>query len=279
MKRKKFWTAAGKAIIYLALIVLTIGSIFPFIWTLSSSLKDDVEVSAYPPTFIPKNPTINAYTAIFRDYSFGKYFLNSMIIAIGATTISLFVGSLAAYSFCRLRFPGDNLLLLAFLGSLMLPAIVLVIPLFVIFEKMGLIDTHFGLILANCCYCIPLVAWMMRGFFTSIPGELEDSAIVDGCSYFGAFFRIILPLSAPGLAASAIFIFLIVWNEFMFALVFTNEAAKTLPVITSEFIGVFEISWNRLAAAGVTTSIPILIFILIFQKWLISGLTQGAVKG
>jgi multiple sugar transport system permease protein len=120
---------------------------------------------------------------------------------------------------------------------------------------------------------------MMRGFFSSIPGELEDSAIVDGCSYFGAFFRILLPISAPGLAASAIFIFLIVWNEFIFALIFTNETAKTLPVITSEFIGVFEISWNRLAAAGVVTAIPILIFILIFQKWLISGLTQGAVKG
>ncbi|PKL14710.1 MAG: carbohydrate ABC transporter permease [Spirochaetae bacterium HGW-Spirochaetae-8] len=279
MQTKMIKLVSKNVVIYFLLIVVTIFSIFPFIWTISSSFKNDVEVIAYPPTFIPKEFTFSAFVAIFKEYNFGKYFLNSFIVALGATLISLFVGSLAAYSFSRLRFPGDNLLLIALLGSMMLPTIVLIIPIFIIFERLSLIDTHFGLILANCCSGVPLVAWMMRGFFSSIPGELEDSAIVDGCSYFGAFFRILLPISAPGLAASAIFIFLIVWNEFIFALIFTNETAKTLPVITSEFIGVFEISWNRLAAAGVVTAIPILIFILIFQKWLISGLTQGAVKG
>jgi ABC-type glycerol-3-phosphate transport system permease component len=261
------------------LTILTLAVIFPFVWIILSSLKGDAEVIAYPPTLVPKHVTIAAYLTIFRDYAFAKYFLNTFIIATGATALSLIVGSLAAYSFSRLRFPGDHLFLLSLLGSLMVPSIVLIIPLYVILNKAGLIDTHIGLILANCCYCVPLVAWMMRGFFSTIPGELEEAAIIDGCSYIGAFFRIIMPLSAPGLAASAIFIFLIVWNEFLLALVFTTEKAKTLPVITSEFIGVFEISWSQLAAAAVTTSIPILVFILIFQKKLISGLTQGAIKG
>jgi ABC-type glycerol-3-phosphate transport system permease component len=264
---------------YVLLTIITLAVTFPFVWIISSSLKGDAEVIAYPPTLMPKAATIGAYLIIFRDYAFGKYFANSFIIATGATALSLVVGSLAAYSFSRLRFPGDQLLLLSLLGALMIPSIVLIIPLYVILNKLGMIDTRIGTILANCSYCVPLVAWMMRGFFSTIPGELEDAGRIDGCSYLGVLFRIIVPLSAPGLAASAIFILLIVWNEFPFALVFTMERAKTLPVITSEFIGVFEISWSQLAAAAVTTSIPILVFILVFQKRLISGLTQGAIKG
>jgi multiple sugar transport system permease protein len=264
---------------YFLLTIITLAVTFPFVWIVSSSLKGDIEVIAYPPTLMPKAPTFGAYIAIFRDYAFGKYFTNSFVIAVGATALSLVVGSLAAYSFSRLRFPGDHLLLLSLLGALMIPSIVLIIPLYVILNKLGMIDTHIGTILANCSYCVPLVAWMMRGFFSTIPGELEDAGRIDGCSYLGVLFKIIVPLSAPGLAASAIFILLVVWNEFPFALVFTMERAKTLPVVTSEFIGVFEISWSQLAAAAVTTSVPILVFILIFQKKLISGLTQGAIKG
>jgi len=264
---------------YVVLTILTLVMVFPFVWIISSSLKGDVEVIAYPPTIVPKAVTIGAYLTIFRDYAFGKYFTNSFVIATGATALSLVVGSLAAYSFSRLRFPGDQLLLLSLLGALMVPSIVLIIPLYVILNMLGMIDTHIGTILVNCSYCVPLVAWMMRGFFSTIPGELEDAGRIDGCSYLGVLFRIVVPLSAPGLAASAIFIFLVVWNEFLFALVFTMETAKTLPVITSEFIGVFEISWSQLAAAAVTTSVPILVFILVFQRKLISGLTQGAIKG
>jgi multiple sugar transport system permease protein len=278
MRRKKWVSVLARIARYSFLVILTLAVTFPFVWIISSSLKGDAEVIAYPPTLVPKAVTISAYLTIFREYAFAKYFLNSFIIATGATALSLIVGSLAAYSFSRLRFPGDQFFLLSLLGSLMVPSIVLIIPLYVLLNMVGMIDTHIGIILANCAYCIPLVAWMMRGFFTTIPGELEDSAIIDGCSYLGALFRIIMPLSAPGLAASAIFIFLIVWNEFLFALVFTTETAKTLPVITSEFIGVFEISWSQLAAAAVTTSIPILVFILVFQRRLISGLTQGAIK-
>jgi multiple sugar transport system permease protein len=264
---------------YFLLTILAIAVTFPFMWIISSSLKGNIEVIAYPPTLVPKAVTVSAYLTIFRDYAFAKYFMNSFIIATGATALSLIVGSFAAYSFSRLRFPGDQLFLLSLIGALMVPSIVLIIPIYVILNAAGLIDTHIGIILANCSYCIPLVAWMMRGFFSTIPSDLEDAGIIDGCSYLGVLFKIIMPLSAPGLAASAIFIFLIVWNEFLFALVFTMESAKTLPVITSEFIGVFEISWNQLAAAAVTTSIPILVFILIFQRRLISGLTQGAIKG
>jgi multiple sugar transport system permease protein len=272
---------AGKelVLVYFGLSLWVLIMVLPFLWIVSTSLKSNAEVYMFPPKLWPETLRFDAFVRVFHDYAFGSHFLNSMIIAVGATSLSLVVGLLAGYSIARLGFPGDRIFLTFLLGSLMLPAVVIVIPLFRVLQSLNLIDTYAGLILVNCSATLPLVVWMMQGFFSSIPRELEEAARIDGCSYFGAFVQVVLPLSAPGIAACAIFIFLIVWNEFLFSLIFTARKAKTLTVVISEFIGIFEISWNQLAAAAVITTLPVLAFVLFFQKGLISGLTKGAVKG
>lgn len=268
----------GRVVFYGVMLTLVLILIFPFIWITLTAFKTSFEVNAFPPKLFPSRISLDSFRGLFEEYSFGSHFLNSSIIAFGTTVVSLFIGSFAGYSIARLGFPGARILLLLLLGSLMLPAVVIIIPLYRILQTIGLIDTHIGLILLNCTYCVPLVVWMMQGYFMTIPSALEESARIDGCSYLGAFFRIVVPLSAPGIAAAGIFIFLVVWNEFLFALIFTSTRAKTLTVVISEFIGIFEIPWNRLSAAAVVTALPVLLFMLFFQKQLVAGLTKGAVK-
>lgn len=262
---------------FIVIIVLFI-AVFPFMWMVFTSLKTEAEV--YKLALFPKQPQIGAYLETLRKYDFLRFTLNSSIVTVLTTLISIVVGSFAAYSFARFSFPGGQYLLIAFMVVLMLPPIVFVIPLYRVLNSINLIDTFPGLILADMTFTIPLVTWMMRGFFATIPRDLEEAARIDGCTYWGAFFKVVWPLSAPGMAATAIFIFIITWNEFLYALSFTSSTeVKPLTVAVSEFIGQFEIDWTNLMAGGTITCLPVMLVAFVFQRYLMAGLLSGSLKG
>ena len=202
------------------------------------------------------------------------------IVSIGATAISLVFGALAAYAFARFNIPRKRALLLVVLGTQLLPAISIIIPLFRMFKAADLLDTLWSLILAYTTFSIPFVVWIMAGYFQSIPLELEEAARIDGASRFRAFIVVALPLAAPGLAATAIFTLLNVWDEFFFALIFASTyASKTVPIALSEFIGRHSVNWGMLVTGGFIASLPPIILSLFFYRYIVSGLSAGGVKG
>jgi multiple sugar transport system permease protein len=188
------------------------------------------------------------------------------------------LGELAAYALARLRFKGSNLMVFIMLATQLVPPIVLVVPMYVIMRQFDLLDKRIGLILVDISIVLPLVIWLMRGYFLSIPSELEDAARIDGCTHLGALIRVILPLSGPGLASVMIFAFIAAWNEYLYAFIFTNVDAKTLPVLIGEFSTKLGLEYLRIAAAGVLASLPPVILALVFQRFIIRGLTAGAIK-
>lgn len=193
--------------------------------------------------------------------------------------ISLFVSLLAAYSFARFNFKGKIFCMVSFLLINMFPPVLLLTPLFTIMRKLGLLYTPYSLMIAYSTFTIPFSVWLLTGYIQDLPVSLEEAAMVDGCSRLEAFIRITLPLTIPGIVATGIYIFITAWNEFIFALMFTNEATRTLPVALQTFIGQFEIQWGLLTAGGVVTTIPVVILFMLIQKKLVEGLTAGAVKG
>ena len=216
----------------------------------------------------------------FQSSDFSKSVLNSVIVATATTIVALGLGTPAAYAFARLEIPFKTVLLLFILGLTMLPTVSIIIPLFVIGQRLGLLNTRLYLIICYTTFTLPFVIWIMNGYFRTIPQEMEDAAKIDGCSTPALFLRIALPLAAPGLAATAIFTFLTAWDEFMLALIFTSTyASKTLPIAVSEFVGRFSIDWGLMNAGGLVATLPPLIVALLMQKYLIEGLTAGAVKG
>jgi multiple sugar transport system permease protein len=208
-----------------------------------------------------------------------RYFLNSLIVSSGTTVLSLAVGCLAAYSLARFRFRAKRYMLLSILFVRMVPAVVLVIPIYTLWRSLGLLDTQQGLILAYLSFNLPFVIWMMRGFFVDIPVEIEEAALIDGCSRLSALVRVILPLAAPGIAATSIFALLLGWNEFLFAVLLTADRAKTLTPAILNYVTDRAILWGNLYAAASIVLLPVLVFSLAVQKHLARGLTGGAVKG
>jgi multiple sugar transport system permease protein len=267
-----------RILVYLALIVLTVVVLAPYLWLLETSFKTRVDAFAIPPRIFFR-PTFQNYIVAFIDKDFIHNFYNSIIVASGATAVSLAVGVPSAYGFSRFKIRGDHILLFYLLASRMLPAIVLVLPMFIVFAQNGLIDTYRGIIIAHVTFNLPFVVWMMKGFFDSLPSELADAAMVDGCSYFGAFRRVALPLTAGGLAATSIFCVINSWNDFLFALVITGRNTATLPVAIPGLLTPFGTYWGQIAAVGTVTTLPVLIFAFAVQKYLIRGLTGGAVRG
>jgi len=264
----------------LPLTILLIFFLFPFIWMFITSIKPEAEIINRHVQYIPKNTTWEHYTNLFKVLPFGQYFKNSFIVASITSAVAIIISISAAYSVSRFRFAGKGLVKLLFLSIHMFPTVLLLIPLFTIMHVLGLLDTHFSLIIAYSTYAIPFSAFMLTGFFNSIPSELEESAMVDGCTREKAFARVILPLAAPAIAATVIYIFIYAWNEFTFAALFTQStASRTLPVGLETLIGQFTIQWGLLTAGGVVTSIPVVILFMLIQRFLIEGLTAGAVKG
>jgi multiple sugar transport system permease protein len=265
------------------LTILMWGSVlimlFPFLWMVSTSLKPVSETFQVPPTWIPDRPTLDAYRDIWVIRPFGQYIVNGFIVATGATVLSISVAALAAYSFARFRFRGQKLGVLLLLATQMVPYVMIAIPLFVMFSRMGLLNTRLGLILADTAIAVPFSVFMLRSYFITLPEQLEEAAMIDGCTRIQAFFKIIIPLSVPGIFATAVYCFLLVWGEFLFAVILTDsESARTVTVGLYTFVGQFLIQWNYLMAAITVVTIPVVVLFIWAQRYLVSGLTSGAVK-
>ena len=231
-----------------------------------------------PPKWIFK-PTLEHYYKVFARQQLHKFMFNSLVVGLSTTVLSLVLGSLAGYSLARIDMKGKEKWAFLILLCKMIPAGALVVPMYYIVRRLGLANTYVGLIVAHTTFSLPFVVWMMRSFFQEIPVELEQAAMVDGCSRLGAFWRITAPLAAPGLTATGILTLLLSWNEFLFALVLSGRNTRTLPIGISAFIGSVSIDWGGSSAAAVVAMVPVFIAGLMVQKYLVRGLTMGAVKG
>jgi multiple sugar transport system permease protein len=270
----------------LGLAFFVVFSLAPFAWMVLSSFMFKSQLLT-DPFALPPHFTLNNYVRLFTSPNDGvgaANFIHAVINSLGicaiTTVISLIIGSIGGYAFARLRFPGKNTLLLVLLAIQFLPAVTVIIPMFMMGRAAHLLDTWWMLIFAYTSFALPFTLWIMRGFFESIPRSLENAARVDGCSRLGAFLRVVLPLSAPGFAATAIFTFLNAWDEFFFALIFTNTyAAKTLPVALSEFASRHTIDFGLLMSGGVVANVLPVVIALSMQRYIVRGLTAGGVKG
>ena len=272
---------AHRIMIYLlvATAVSVIG--FPLFWMLISSFKPGSELYTMPPTFLPNEWTLQNYTDLFVQTNFPIYFMNSLIVAGGATLFSLLIGGLGAYSLSRFHFFGVGSFARVALLCYMLPEVLIVLPLYVYVIQLGLADTLLSLVIANTAFTLPLTLWFMRSYFNAIPLGLEESAMVDGCTQLGAMWRVTVPLAVPGIVSVGVFAFNHAWNEFLFALVFTSsEDKKVLPLGLATWIGQDNIySWGMLLAGAVLITLPVMVFYLIVQRKLVVGLAEGGTKG
>jgi multiple sugar transport system permease protein len=281
-KRERRSGIGGKLTKYGLVALAVLAAVLPVYWMLTISLKKEVDQFAVPPKWFVFTPTLAHYRDAFVERSFGQYLTTSAIVSVVSTTCALCLGTLAAYALSRFRLPHklNTRLALWILSTRMFPPIVTAVPLFLLMSDLRLLDTMAALIIVYTAFNLPFVVWMMRGFFNEIPRDLEEAARVDGDSRLGALRRVILPLVAPGLAATAVFCLIISWNEFLFALTLTQtDAAMTLPVGIAGRVTQYEIEWGVMSAAGVVAMIPILVFALAVQRYLVRGLSLGAVKG
>jgi multiple sugar transport system permease protein len=272
----------SRLVIYAALVCAVVAALAPVYWMLTISLKSEIEQFASPPRWLAFSPTLAHYAEAFLSRSFGQYLATSATVAGLSTICSVTMGTFAAYALARFRWPAklDRRLSLWILSTRMFPPIVSAVPLFLMMRDLRLLNTMAALVIVYTAFNLPFVVWMMRGFFQELPRELEEAAMVDGDSRLGALFRIILPLVVPGLAATAVFCLIMSWNEFLLALVLTQtDAAMTLPVGIAGRVTQYEIKWGVMSAAGVVAMLPILIFAMAVQRYLVRGLSLGAVKG
>jgi len=262
------------------LVVMLVWTLVPFYWMIATSLKKDKEIYGFEATLIPRQPTLNNYTRLFTTTPFVKYLRNSTIIALGNTLASLLCACLAAYALARLRFPGRGLIARGLVVSYLVPPSLLFIPLFAVLATLSLIDTHQGLILTYLGFSVPFCTWLLMGYFRTVPLELEEAALVDGCSRLGTLVRIILPMSLPALAVVAFFSFTQSWNEFLYANVFVNSVeVRTITTGLTLFIVEDVFFWGPMMGAAFLSSLPPVLLYLVFQRWVVKGLTLGGVKG
>jgi multiple sugar transport system permease protein len=260
---------------YVAVYLILFAVIFPFLWMVLSSFKMQSQMLNLKYLF-KFDATSKNYRDLFSNYNFFRPILNSFIIALISTGLSLVLALPASYGIARFGMKKTSLMLLV---VRMIPAITFLVPWFVIFTFIGIVDTHFGLILAHMVVALPFIIWIMVPFFESLPKELEESAAVDGSTRFNSFLKIILPISGPGIVTSAILSFVFSWNNFMFGIILSGRNTKTLPVAIYGFISYTDINWGGLMAGSVVVTIPVIIISLFLQKYIIKGLTAGAVKG
>jgi len=265
----------------LFLAVLLAAGVFcagPLLWHLATSIKTEHELSAF--TLLPQSLYRGNYEAVFADSAFRRTIVNSAVVAGAATLLSLACGSLAAFALARLEVPWKGAIMLFILSTSMFPQIAIVSPLYLLIRALELRDTLAALILVYTSFSLPLSIWVLHGFFQAIPGEILTASRVDGCTLWQAFRKVMLPLAAPGLAASGILVFLFAWSEFLFANTFTaTPASRTLPVGILLFAGVHEMPWGEIAAASMVAVAPVFLLVLLFQRYIIAGLTAGGVKG
>jgi multiple sugar transport system permease protein len=264
------------------LVAALIVFMFPVIWMILTSFKSKAEYFSYPPVFWPKSFSLRNYVNSMAFPPDGRGGLqglrDSLVIAISSTLASVVIGSLAAYSLSRFRTGGENFSFWI-LSTRMFPPVAAALPLFLIFKQVRLLDNHMSLIIANTIFNLPFVIWLLKGFFDELPVEMEEAAWIEGCGHLKTFRLISLPLVAPGLVATSLFSFIFSWNEFMFALLLTRRNVRTLTIIVPSLVGGHEILWGEIAAVGTLAIIPGVLLALLLQRYLVRGLSLGAVKG
>jgi multiple sugar transport system permease protein len=269
----------GRMLLGLGIVGIVAGSLFPFLWFILTSFKSPEQVQASPPGWWPSGG-LGFYRSAWLDHHLWSYMLNSLIVAGSTTLIALAVAIPAAYALARLRLPGQRWILGSLLCVSMFPQIAIAGPVWQVLERLGGLNTLWGLVLPYVTLTLPLAIWILASFFKELPVELEEAARVDGCSVWGAMLRIVVPLAAPAIFTAAILIFVYAWNEFFFALlILTQPERQTLPVGIALFQGEFTMPWGELAAASVLATLPLVLLVILFQRWIISGLSAGAVKG
>lgn len=270
----------GAALSYLILLVAAFVALFPLFWTLSTSIKTRNDTFILPPRFVDFEPTWKNYAAIFDTRGFGQIYLNTIVITLASTVLCVAVSTLAAYALARSpRFRSRRPLEVGLILVRAIPAIVIMVPLFTITSRLGVYDNHFALILMYAAVNVPFATWLMTSFIEQVPVSLEQSAAVDGAGRLGILWFVVLPLILPGMAATTIFVALLAWNEFLIPVMLAGNSAKTLPVFISGFISARNLDWGPMAAASSLAIVPIAVLTVVAQRWLISGLSSGAVKG
>lgn len=262
--------------------VLLFYLLFPFYWTIVSSLKTSGQLFATPINYVPPTPQWTNYAQVFTSQPFARFLLNSFFVAGGTTLISLLVGMFAAYSLGRFEFQGRRPIYYATLAVTMFPQISVLGGLFVLIRSLGLYDTVWGLMLSYMIFTLPFTIWILTGFVREIPVELEEAAFIDGATPLQTLLRVLLPTMAPGLVTAGLLAFIQAWNEFLFALTYTvGQNSRTVPVAIAFFSGTssFELPWNLITAASVVVTLPLIVLVLIFQQRIVAGLTAGSVKG
>jgi multiple sugar transport system permease protein len=267
----------GLALRYVAAVLATIIFLFPIYWLFTISFKTAEEIFSYPPVWWPAQLQFANYAVLFKDGDAVTVW-HSLVIATVSTAFAMLLGTMCAYAIARYRTGGDNFAMWI-ISNRMVPPIAVVFPIFLLYVQLGWVDSYHGLIILYTAFNLPYVIWMMRGYIQDIPLELEESALVDGCSRWQTFWMIVLPLARSGLFATAVFTFVFAWNEFLFALVLTRNAVTTFPVQVTHYFGGQSNFWSKIAAMSVLGTIPIFIAVALLQRFLVRGISMGAVKG
>jgi multiple sugar transport system permease protein len=269
-----------KVLIYVLLIIVSLLVAFPILWLLDTSLKTYPQIYAFPIQYIPKPFTFEHYYDVLVTHDFFRFFMNSTIISLGTGILSVALATLPAYAFSRFEFPSKKAFFIAILMCQMFPQVVFVVPFLILLKTLGLMDTLQGVILTYLPFTTPIAIWLLVNFFRDVPIELEEAALLDGCSRFQTFLRIVLPLTLSGLAAVTIYSFLFSWGELMFAMSFLQATKnQTIPMLLSLFVGQYESRWGQMFAGSIIATIPALLIFAYLQRHFVKGLTAGAVKG
>lgn len=262
------------------IVIICAFSLFPVLWCLSTSLKTESEIYRLPPTWIPETITLKHYREILGRSDMMHYFINTVILSTGTTLITMTVSVLAAYGFSRYKFTGSRCLIWTILFARVLPRVSVIIPYYIILKELKLLNTYQGLMLVYLTTCLPVAVWMLKGYFDNLPVEVEEAAVVDGCSPFGVLMKIVIPMCKPILATVAMNAFILSWNEFLFALTMTDgKAMRPIAVGLAFFIDEMGVHWGALMAASILMSVPAVIFFSLAQNQMVRGLSAGAVKG
>lgn len=270
----------GDVISYAALLVLAILSIGPLLWMLLTSFKVEDDIVTRTMVYFPTRFTLESYVKLWNQSGYPTLVINSLITTSLTVLICLLTGTIASYSFSRFNFPGRTQLMLGYLVVRMFPAVLMIIPLFIVMRNIGLLDSSAGLAVAYTSFLLPLFVWMLKGFFDAAPKELESAARIDGSTRLGAMFRIVIPIARNGLVATCVFVAIAAWNEYLFALMLTTSTgSRTWPVGLQLMVGEFQLPWGVLAAGGIISIIPVMILFAIVQRTMVHGITAGAVKG
>jgi ABC-type glycerol-3-phosphate transport system permease component len=270
----------ARAALHAAALGLAVQAVFPLLWMLSTSLKPPREVLATPPVLVPTAPTLENFARLLSETAFLTYFANSVAVAGLTVVLTTLVGAVGAYSLTRFRFPGREAVAKLLLSTYMFAPILIVIPIYIMARRFGMVNTHTALVLSYSSFCLPFALWLLRAFFQSIPIDLEEAALVDGAGRPRALVHVVAPLALPGLVATSIFTFTLAWNDYIFTrILIASDELKTLPVGVQDLVAAAVVDWGLIMAAGVLITIPALAFFMAVQRHLVAGWGTGGLKG